>query len=289
MRTVPIGYDNRYHLFYYKVSMAKILTGFNKQTINLLGEMVRTDFKLRYQNSALGYLWSLLKPLFLFTILYVVFTMILGIGEGIPAYGVYKLIGVLLWSFFSESTNRSVTSITGKSSLIRKISIPKYLVVLASVLNSFTNFLLSSVIIIIFMIVVPDVEVTFSMFPLLLLLVVQLFVIATSISFILSAMFVRFRDISYIWEVIAQGLFYGSGVIFPLQLAPEAIRGLLLLNPIAQIIHDIRRILVYPGTIQLYDVVAWPLWAVPFAITAALAVFAVFYFRKQSVTFAEDL
>lgn len=257
--------------------------------MNLLAEMVRTDFKLRYQNSALGYLWSLLKPLFLFTILYIVFTMILGIGENIPAYGVYKLIGVLLWSFFSESTNRSVTSITGKSSLIRKISIPKYLVVLASVLNSFANFLLSGIIIIVFMIAVPEVQVTWSMMPLMILLVAQLFVIATSISFILSAMYVKFRDISYIWEVIAQALFYGSGVIFPLQLAPEAIRGLLLLNPVAQIIHDIRRILVYPETIQLYDVLPWPLWLVPFAITAAALVFAVYYFRKQSVTFAENL
>lgn len=269
--------------------MAKILTGFNRQTMNLLAEMVRTDFKLRYQSSVLGYLWSLLKPLFLFTILYVVFTMILGIGDDIPAYGVYKLLGVLLWSFFSESTNRSITSITGKSNLIRKINIPKYLVVLASVLNSFANFLLSSVIIIIFMIVVPTVEVTFSMLPLMLLLVAQLFILATCISFILSAMYVKFRDISYIWEVIAQALFYGSGVIFPLQLAPESIRGLLLLNPIAQIIHDMRRILVYPETIQLYDVLPWPFWLVPFAITAAIAAFAVFYFRKQSVTFAEDL
>lgn len=269
--------------------MANILTGVNRQTLNLLLEMVRTDFKLRYQNSVLGYLWSLLKPLFLFTILYVVFTQILGIGEDIPGYGVYKLLGVLLWSFFSEATNRSVTSITGKSTLIRKISIPKYMVVLATVINSFLNFLLSSVIIVIFMFIVPDVQITVSMLPLVFLLIVQLFALAAAISFILSAMFVRFRDISYIWEVVAQALFYGSGVIFPLQLAPESIRGILLINPVAQIIHDMRRILVYPETIQVYGAVSWPYWLIPFIITGVIVWFAVYYFKKESVTFAENL
>lgn len=267
----------------------KALDGFNRQTMNLLAEMVRTDFKLRYQGSALGYLWSLLKPLFLFTILYIVFTKILGIGEGIPAYGVYKLLGVLLWSFFSESTNRGVTSIVSKGTLIRKISMPKYLVVLATVINSFVNFLLSSLIIVVFMIIVPDVVVTVSMLPLMLLLIIQLFILALSISFILSAMYVKFRDVSYIWEVAVQALFYGSGVIFPLQLAPEAIRGLLLLNPVAQIIHDMRRILVYPETVQVYDVISWPLWLVPFIITGLLAWFAIYYFKKQSKQFAENL
>ena len=269
--------------------MANILTGFNRQTMNLLLEMVRTDFKLRYQNSALGYLWSLLKPLFLFTILYVVFTQILGIGDDIPAYGVYKLLGVLLWSFFSEATNRGINSITSKSSLIRKISIPKYLVVLATVINSFLNFLLSSIIIIIFMFIVPDVEITVAMLPLVFLLIIQLFALATAIAFILSAMYVRFRDVSYIWEVVAQALFYGSGVIFPLQLAPEAIRGILLINPVAQIIHDMRRILVYPETIQVYDVIASPWNLTPFVITGGLVWFAVYYFKKQSDQFAENL
>lgn len=270
--------------------MVNILTRpFNKQTRNLLLEMVRTDFKLRYQSSALGYLWSLLKPLFIFSILYAVFTVVLKIGAGIPGYPVYLLTGVFMWSFFVEATNRSVATIVSKGSLIRKISMPKYLVVLSTVINSLINFLISSVIIVIFLVVTPGAVTNLAMVPLVLLLMAQLFLFATAISFILSAAYVKFRDISYIWEVAAQGLFYASAIIYPLQIVPGGIQRILLLNPVAQVIHDARRILVLPDTIQVYDVLPWPLSMAPFVITAAVVVFAVYYFKKQSKEFAENV
>lgn len=262
---------------------------FSKQTRNLLREMVRTDFKLRYQSSALGYLWSLLKPLFIFSILYAVFTVVLKIGAGIPGYPVYLLTGVFMWSFFVEATNRSVATIVSKGSLIRKISMPKYLVVLSTVMNSLINFLISSVIIIIFLVITPDTTTNLAMLPLVLLLMAQLFIFATGVSFILSAAYVKFRDISYIWEVVAQGLFYASAIIFPLSIVPTGIQKILLLNPVAQIIHDTRRILVLPDTVQIYDVLPWSLSMTPFVITAAVSVFAVYYFKKQSKEFAENV
>lgn len=268
--------------------MATILARpLNKQTRNLLLEMVRTDFKLRYQSSVLGYLWSLLKPLFIFSILYAVFTVVLKIGAGIPGYPVYLLTGVFMWSFFVEATNRSVATIVSKGSLIRKISMPKYLVVLSTVINSLINFLISSIIIIIFLAVTPGTVTNLAMLPLVLVLMGQLFLFATAISFILSAAYVKFRDISYIWEVVAQGLFYASAIIYPLQIVPETIQKILLINPVAQIIHDARRILVLPDTVQVYDVLPFPLSMAPFAITAVIAVFAIYYFKRQSKEFAE--
>ena len=267
--------------------IALLAKPFNRQTRNLLLEMIRTDFKLRYQSSVLGYLWSLLKPLFLFSILYAVFTKVLHIGAGIPGYPVYLLTGILLWTFFAEATNRSVSAIVSKGSLIRKISIPTYLVVFSTVCNSLINLSLSFIVLIIFLVFTAGTVTSFSMLPLLALLMLQLFVFTTAVSFVLSAMYVKFRDISYIWEVIAQGLFYASAIIYPLQIVPEVVQKILLLNPIAQILHDARRILVLPDTVQIYDVLSGVFQLIPFLITLALVVFAIFYFKQQSKEFAE--
>ena len=98
----------------------------------ILREMVVTDFKIRYQGSALGYLWSLLKPLFMFAILYGVFTYVFKIGDGVEHYPVYLLLGIVLWNFFTEATMTGLSSIVGSGDLIRKISIPRYLIVVAS-------------------------------------------------------------------------------------------------------------------------------------------------------------
>lgn len=263
---------------------------FSKQTRNLLREMVRTDFKLRYQNSAIGYLWSLLKPLLTFAILYTVFTQLLRIGADIPGYPVYLLTGILMWSFFAETTNRSVTAIVNKGNLIRKINIPKYLVVIAGAISSLINLSLSFVVLAAFIAFTPATEVTWSLVGFVPLLVLQMFILATAVSLVLSAMYVKYRDISYIWEVLVQAGFYGSAILYPLQILPEVVQKLLILNPIAQNIQDLRHILVLPtNTVQAYDVLSWPLYLVPFLITAIIVIFAVYYFKRQSVSFAENL
>ncbi|MEX0919670.1 MAG: ABC transporter permease, partial [Candidatus Saccharimonadales bacterium] len=249
-----------------------------------------TDFKLRYQNSAIGYLWSLLKPLFLFAILYTVFTQILRIGADIPGYPVYLLTGILIWSFFQETTATSVTSIVSKGSLIRKINIPKYLIVVASALSSLINLGLSLIVLALFIAFTVNTTVTWSLVLFVPLLIIQLFILATSIAFIVSAMYVKFRDISYIWDLLLRAGFYVTPILYPLQIVPEMVQKLLLLNPAAQIIQDLRRILVLPNdTIQIYDVFSWPMYLVPFVITVLIAIFAIYYFKKQAIDFAENV
>src|SRR5476651_458681 len=122
-----------------------------KKNRALLAELVRTDFKLRYQGSALGYAWSLLRPLLLFLILYVVFVKLLKLGTGIPHYPVYLLLGIVMWNFFSEMTVQSLGSIVGRGDLIRKISIPKWIIVLSSSLSALINLLLNLVVVMIFL------------------------------------------------------------------------------------------------------------------------------------------
>lgn len=123
--------------------MQQIKNVFSKKNIVLLQELVRTDFKLRYQNSTLGYLWSLLRPLFLFMILYVVFVKFLRLGGSIPHFPVYLLLGIVLWTFFVEITSQSITSIVGRGDLIRKIKIPRWIIIVAVSISALINLFLN--------------------------------------------------------------------------------------------------------------------------------------------------
>ena len=119
-----------------QLSTMKIIT---KQNKSILREMVSTDFKVRYQGSALGYLWSLLRPLLLFAILYVVFVYVFKLNKGVSHYGVYLLLGIVLWTFFMETTVIGMSSVVNKGDLIRKISIPRYLVVVSGSISALIN------------------------------------------------------------------------------------------------------------------------------------------------------
>src|SRR5947209_17057972 len=124
---------------------------FSKQNRALLSELVRTDIKLRYQGSVLGYAWSLLRPLLIFVILYVVFVKFLKLGTEIPHFPVYLLLGIVIWNFFNEMTMQSLGSIVGRGDLIRKIRIPRWLIVFSSSISALINLFLNLLIVIVFM------------------------------------------------------------------------------------------------------------------------------------------
>src|ERR1700744_4627927 len=119
--------------------MNRVKAILSKQNRALLVELVRTDFKLRYQGSLLGYAWSLLRPLFMFVILYVVFVKVYPLGKGIPHYPVYLFVGIVLWNFFTEMTQQSLGSIVGRGDLIRKIRIPRWIIVFSSSISALIN------------------------------------------------------------------------------------------------------------------------------------------------------
>src|ERR1035438_7635891 len=126
---------------------------FSKRNRVLLAELVRTDFKLRYQGSVLGYAWSLLRPLLIFVILYIVFVKFLKVGAGTPHYAQYLLFGIVIWNFFAEMTMQSLGSIVGRGDLIRKIRIPRWIIVFSSSLSALINLFLNLLVVAIFMII----------------------------------------------------------------------------------------------------------------------------------------
>lgn len=262
-----------------------------KYSLILLRQLVITDFKLRYQGSALGYLWSLLRPLFLFIILYLVFDKFLKIGNAVPHYPVYLLLGIVLWNYFLEVTNVGMTSIVGRGDLLRKLNFPKYVIVLAGSISAFINLLINFFVIAVFMLINEvDLRWTILALP---LIIAELFVFSLGCAFLLSALFVKIRDLNYIWEVLMQALFYATPILYPLTLViavSPVFAKLLLLNPIAQIIQDGRYLLITDQTLtfeQLYGSGWYRL--IPILIVIVVAILGAWYFRKQSPNFAEEL
>lgn len=261
----------------------------------LLRELVKTDFKLRYQGSMLGMMWSVLKPLMLFAVMYMVFVRFLRFGAGIPHYAVSLLLAQTLWSFFQEATSQGMHAIVGRGDLLRKINFPRYIVVISATVSAFINLAISLVVVLIFMIINGvEFRPTLLLFP---LVVLELYVFALGIAFILSTMYVRFRDIGHIWDVVMQVWFYATPIIYPISQVVSMgkltlAKLMLMLNPVAQIIQDARYVVVTPQTETIWSLVGngTPLFKIaPIVITIIVFAIGVAVFRRREKTFAEDL
>jgi ABC-2 type transport system permease protein len=255
--------------------------------IIILRAMVINDFKLRYQASLLGYLWTLLKPLAMFTVLYVVFIQLLKFGASVPYNAIYLLFGIVIWAFFADATTQGLDSLVQRANLLRKISFPRYVVVVSVAVSALITFGLSMVVIALFM-ALARVPLTLNLLwlpP----LFVELCVLSLSLGLILGALYVRYRDLSYIWEVVLQAGFYASPIIYPLSMIPQEWARFLLLNPMAQIIQDARYALITDQTITITQAFGNP-WVrlIPVGITLVLGVASVIFFRRRSASFAEE-
>jgi ABC-2 type transport system permease protein len=262
-----------------------------RYSVIILKQLVITDFKIRYQNSALGYLWTLLRPLGLFVVLYIVFAKFLKVGDAVPHYPVFLLLGIVLWNYFVEVTSGSVASIVGKGEILRKVSFPRYVVVLAGSVSAVINLLINMVVIFFFMYLSHT---PFRLEGFLLILpIIELFILALAVGFILSALYVRFRDINYIWEVLLQAAFYATPILYPISLVTNISQlagKMAMLNPMAQLIQDARVFLVTPQATTIADVFGSQLArAIPVSMVLILAVISVVYFRRRSPHFAEEV
>jgi ABC-2 type transport system permease protein len=263
---------------------------FSRRNRILLRELVVTDFKLRYQGSVLGYAWSLLKPLFLFAVMYVVFGILVRFGT-IEHYAVYLLLGIVLWTFFAEATGQGLSSIIARGDLIRKISFPKYIIVLSTTISALINLALNMLIVIVLMVVnrvgLSD---TVLLFP---IYVIEIYLLALGLAFFLAALNVRFRDTSHIWEIIMQAAFYATPVIYPLAIVlgkSTAIAKLLMMNPVAQAIQDSRFALITHQSATVTSLFNNYLYnLIPFSVVAVVFVGGILYFRKHSKYFAENI
>ena len=259
----------------------------------VLQGLVKTDFKLRYQGSFLGIAWSVLKPLMMFCVMYVVFGKFLRMSGGTSTYPVVLLLGISSWQFVTESTNVGLRSVVDRGDLLRKIHFPNYIVVVSATVGALISYAINLVVVLIFAII-ARVHFTWRV-VLLPLSIIELYAMTLAVTLLMATMYVYFRDIAHIWDVLQQLIFYGMPIIYPLSYVTSQ-GGLLadlarleLVNPFAQSIQDIRHNLIAPETQPtIWNQFHNPLiqWF-PVVFTVFMLWLGVYLFRRNSRQFAE--
>lgn len=205
----------------------------------LLTELVARDIKIKYRRSVLGVLWTVLNPLCMMIILSIVFSNIFKFD--IENFPLYVLSGQVVFNFYSDATSSSMTSVLQAASLIKKVYVPKYLFVLSRIFSSFIN-LMASFCALLVMMIVSRVElhweIVMAVFPLTMLVGFSL-----GIGLILAALTVRFRDIIHLYSVFTTGLMYLTPVIYPMSILPDAIKRIVLLNPLTNYLNMFRDVM----------------------------------------------
>lgn len=236
---------------------------------DLLWEFVRRDIKLKYRNSILGILWSMLNPLLVMLVLTFIFSNLF--KNSIPNFPVYCLSGRLVYDFFSQATNQSMNSITGKSSLIKKIYVPKYLYPLSRIISTFIIFLISLIPLVIIMLIMKvkvSIMILFIVYPLICLLFVSL-----GIGLLLATINVFFRDMQHLYSVVLLLIMYASAIFYSPQIINAKYVGILNINPIYPIINVFRDCVLY-GTMTTK--MSWILSGI-YAVIAMIIGLVAFY------------
>jgi ABC-2 type transport system permease protein len=263
-----------------------------RRTASLTSVIARSDFKLRFFGSVLGYLWQLMRPLMLFGVLYVMFTQIFPVSTE-PNFGVALLLGIVLFTFFAEATSGAVTCVMDRENLVRKIQFPRMVIPLAVVTTACFNLALNLVVVFIFA-SLSGLAPTWSWLGLLPLLVV-LVVFAAGIAMLLSALYVRYRDVQPIWDVTLQATFYGSLILVPFETVikrPEYadVARVLLCNPLAAVVQEARHLVVDPAYVNIVDALGGASrLLVPLVIVTATFVLGLRVFNREAPRIAEEL
>jgi ABC-2 type transport system permease protein len=228
-----------------EVTGPSALGGGWRRFVDLLWLMSVTEFKRIYFGTVLGYLWSLVRPLLLFAVLLFVFTKIFRVGSEVPNYPVLLLLNIVVFSFFQESTQNAVTSVVAQEGVVRKTQFPRMVIPLAVTLTGVFNLCLNLIVVFVFILAWGvDPTWTWLLFPVALVLV---FALTCAVSMMLSALYVRFRDVLIIWTVLATVLFYATPILYPIEKAPDQYQQVLMVNPLAAIFEQIRVWVIDPG------------------------------------------
>lgn len=202
---------------------------------------MKRDFKKKYKRAVLGMVWSVLSPLLTLLVMKIVFAQFF--GRNTPHYTIYLFAGNIIFSYFSEATNMGMQSLLGNASIFTKVNVPKYLFLLSRNVQTLINFMLTAVIFFAFCLF--D-QITFTWkFILLLYPVAMLLLFNLGVGLILSALYVFFRDIQYLWSVFINLLMYLSAVFYTVDRYPQQIQNLFYFNPIYVFITYVRKVVIY--------------------------------------------
>ena len=264
------------------------LGGGPRRAWDLLLLIAINDFKRSYLGTALGYLWSLARPLLLFAVLLVVFTEAFNLGERVKSYPVLLLFNIVLFGFFQESTTAAVGSILGQESVVRKTQFPRAVIPLAVVLSALFNLVANLIVVVVFLLVSGvGPYATWLLFPVIL---VPYAVLTIAVSLILPALNSRFRDTGILWSVAVTALFYATPVLYPLEIVSEKLQHILALNPLAPFFVLARKWVVDPSAPTPAEAAGGAVWLlIPAGLFVLTCLFAVWVFNREAPRMAEEL
>lgn len=261
-----------------------------RHNVRILHVLAAMDFKLKYAGSALGYVWSVVKPLALFTMMYLVFGRIFDLRSISQYYPLSLLIGIVLFTFFAEATNLGMGSVVERAALLRKLSFPRLVIPTSRTVGVGITLAVNLTVIAAFVAwnrITPRWD-----WILLVPLLAELFLFTLGVALILAAIFVRLRDIGQIWELFSQLLFYATPIIYPIGFLPPWARSAAFLNPFTQVLQDVRALVLYAdlpdNKITAAEVFAgYGGRAIPIAIALGVFLLGVYVFRREAPSFAE--
>lgn len=265
------------------------LGGGARRFFDLLWLTSVTEFKLGYHGTALGFLWSFVRPLLLFTVLLVVFTQVFRFGDDIKDYPAMLLFNIMLFTFFADATGNAVTSVVRSENVVRKMQFPRLVIPLAVVLTNALQLALSLVVVFCFLIVYGvDPVWTWILAPLVILAIV---VLTTAVSMLLAVLYVRVRDVSIIWAVLSTVLFYATPVLYPIEVAPEGFREVISINPLSPIFEQAREWIIdptAPGVVEAANGNGLLILA-PALLFVGICAVSVYAFNRGAPRIAEEL
>jgi ABC-2 type transport system permease protein len=264
------------------------LGGDFKRAVRLTWTLAVTDFKLRYFGSVLGYLWTLMRPLMLFSVLYFVFSQVFDVGD-VKYYPVYLLTSIVLFTYFSETTGGGVQCLLNRENLLRKMHFPRIAIPISVSLSALFNLVLNLIAVLVFAIasgVTP--RLSWLQFPVLVLLLTLL---AIGFAMMLSVLYVRFRDIQPIWDVVLQLTFYGSPVLYVIQMLPDNIeREMMAANPLAVILTQMRHAVLDPTAPTAAAVMGSDIrLLIPLGLILGVFCLGFWLFKREAPRIAENL
>lgn len=259
-----------------------------KRAFMLAWTIALTDWKLRFYGSVLGVVWTLARPFAFFAVIYFVFTGIVGLDDRVPNYGVYILLAMLLFQYFSEITSNSVMSLVSRENLLRKMYFPPLVIPMAVGITAALNLGMTMVAVMIF-VLANGIYPTWSWLELP-VIILLLTIFALGVGMLLSSLYVRYRDVQPMWEVFSQMLFYASPVLYVAQLVPESYQRAYLSNPISALLTQMRKAIVDPDAPSILRAMG-PDWRVlvPLGIIFGTFILGYLVFRRESPRIAENL
>jgi len=270
-----------------EISGPSPLGGGRRRALELLLVISATDFKRAYFGTALGYLWSLARPLLMFAVLLAVFSRIGHLSAGVPHYPELLLLNIVLFGFFQDSAAIAIPSVVAQESIVRKTQFPRLVIPLSVVLTSLFNLVLNLLVVLVFLLA-AGITPRLSWLLLPLAIVPLLVVLTTAAAMILSSLYPRFRDIGIAWTVLSTALFYATPVIYALGHVGSGLQRFVMLNPFASILELSRRWVIDPRAPTPAALAhAWLI--VPALLSVGFCVLAVWIFSREAPRIAEVL